>query len=1026
MPQGRGLSSRIDVFRSTRAIGNKPNCQYSSRSLTFETLEDRRVLSTAGLVEVGTQPDGALSGKIVYTHAGHGYTANNLTTGSWGYQRPLLLDMIEDLGNQDQMTFYANYLFRAGATVVPLRPVGHQPNEVVIDNDDTEVTYVGNWVDSTSSSVYYGDPGDVPYRFIGTTITETAYARYRPNIPEDGYYPVYSWATSGPNRATDHLYRINHSGGITEVSVNHRRVGNGTVYLGTYYFEAGTDGYVDISNRSSAGRSVVIADMIRFGNGMGDIDRGGGISGLSREDEAGLYWVQWHVDRSQGIPDSEYRASSSDGSATVSLSPRYAEYMNDSSNGSLSDRVFVSFHSNATTGNPSTATSRGVIGLYNGNNNPATATPNQFLLANTLALEVNDDMVDQNGQFEHNWFDRGTSVTLDRSDIEFGEINNLRINGEFDATIIETGFHDNTQDAQMLRDPKVRDALARATYQGVVKYFNSVDGGATPVSMLPGRVTELSVESTGVGSVTLNWEQPTASDANGDAATGYMIYASENGYGFDGGTFVAGGATLSHTINDLDSTTYYFKVAAVNSGGEGSASEVVAALPNGSGNDILIVNGFDRLSRSLNPDQNGADRVRPLQSNSFDYAIQVTEAIEANASGLQIDTASNERIISGDIALGDYDAVFWISGEESSADDTFNATEQTLVGNYLSAGGKLFVSGAEIGWDLDLLNNGRSFYNNSLRADYVSDDAATYNVQGTAGSIFNGLAFSFDDGSEFYDVNFPDVISPVGGATTAMTYVGGTGGGAAIQYDSGASTKLVNLGFPFETITTEASRNAVMERVLDFFGLNVELVADFDSDGFITGSDFLAWQRGSGTMGGAVLSDGDANFDGNVDGNDLAIWESQYGTSVVLAAIGEPAGAAALSLFEPPVTASGTDVIARSQQESGEEFSTEPEQPSPTFYAEVADVARQITNRDNGEPTSRTDLAMSDEIDLGLITVEPILGLESQFLARNSERLAKVTTAVTSESESIRDTCFSDWEGGFDLSRSLDSWFRNR
>ena len=43
--------------------------------------------------------------------------------------------------------------------------------------------------------------------------------------------------------------------------------------------------------------------MIRFGNGMGDIDRGGGVSGLPREDEAGLYWVKWHVDRSQGIPD---------------------------------------------------------------------------------------------------------------------------------------------------------------------------------------------------------------------------------------------------------------------------------------------------------------------------------------------------------------------------------------------------------------------------------------------------------------------------------------------------------------------------------------------------------------------------------------------------------------------------------------------------------------------------------------------------------------------------------------------------
>ena len=48
---------------------------------------------------------------------------------------------------------------------------------------------------------------------------------------------------------------------------------------GTYYFDKGSEGYVDISNRSDSPDSVVVADMIRFGNGMGDIDRGGGVSG---------------------------------------------------------------------------------------------------------------------------------------------------------------------------------------------------------------------------------------------------------------------------------------------------------------------------------------------------------------------------------------------------------------------------------------------------------------------------------------------------------------------------------------------------------------------------------------------------------------------------------------------------------------------------------------------------------------------------------------------------------------------------
>ena len=809
----RRARSKVSTRLASRSGAKRR--QSFSRKLTCEPLEPRTMLAAAGLVDVGTQPVGELTGKIVYTHGGHGYTADNLVNGAWTFQRPLLLNMIEDLGNQDQMTFFSEYLFRAGATVVPLRPVGHQSNEIVLDNDDTEVTFSGAWSDSTAT-IYFGDPGDVPYRFASTSATETAFARYQPNVTEEGFYPVYAWTRSGSDRATDQLYRVNHSGGITEVTVNHRRVGNGLVYLGTYHFEAGTDGYVDISNRSNDVGSVVIADMIRFGNGVGDIDRGGGVSGRDRTDEAGLYWVKWHVDHSQGIPDSEYRTSSSDRSATVSLSPRYAEYMNREADGSLSDRVFVSFHSNAGGG-------RGILGLYNGNNDPNTATPNQFFLADTLGRETNDDLVDQNGQFEHNWFDRGAVVTLDRSDIEFGEINNLRINNEFDATIVETGFHDSSLDAELLRDPNVRDALARATYQGLIRYFNVVDAGATQLDFAPGKVAEVRAETAGGGSVTVSWAPPVANTYNGDAATGYMVYGSTNGYGFDGGTFVAGGGSTSHTFVGLDvnEEAYYFKVVAVNAGGESPDSEVVAAIPNAGAKDILIVNGFDRLGRTQNPVQSGAERVRPDESNSFDYVSQVATAIEEITTGLVVDTASNESVIAGDVNLSDYTAVVWILGEESTTDDTFNATEQAQVTAYLAAGGKLFLSGSEIGWDLDSQNNGRTFYENTLHSNYVSDDAATYDVDGNVGSIFDGLSFSFDDGSQFYDVNFPDVIAPLGGSTAAMTY--STGGTAAIQFDGGAGQpQIVMLGFPFETITDPIVRSTVMSRVLEYFDFSVD------------------------------------------------------------------------------------------------------------------------------------------------------------------------------------------------------------
>ncbi len=82
--------------------------------------------------------------------------------------------------------------------------------------------------------------------------------------------------------------------------------------------------------------------------------------------------------------------------------------------------------------------------------------------------------------------------------------------------------------------------------------------------------------------------------------------------------------------------------------------------------------------------------------------------------------------------------------------------------------------------------------------------------------------------------------------------------------------------------------------------------ADFNGDGVVDGADFLAWQRGYGTLSSAELTHGDANDDGLVDAADLNAWQEAFGTSAppvgasIAAAVPEPTsfgvGAAALSL----------------------------------------------------------------------------------------------------------------------------------
>lgn len=81
--------------------------------------------------------------------------------------------------------------------------------------------------------------------------------------------------------------------------------------------------------------------------------------------------------------------------------------------------------------------------------------------------------------------------------------------------------------------------------------------------------------------------------------------------------------------------------------------------------------------------------------------------------------------------------------------------------------------------------------------------------------------------------------------------------------------------------------------------------ADFNDDGIVDGNDFLAWQRGFGTLGGAALEQGDANGDGLVDAADLNTWRETFGTIA-------PAGVVTtVSVVpEPTCTTLGISVMA--------------------------------------------------------------------------------------------------------------------
>ena len=119
-------------------------------------------------------------------------------------------------------------------------------------------------------------------------------------------------------------------------------------------------------------------------------------------------------------------------------------------------------------------------------------------------------------------------------------------------------------------------------------------------------------------------------------------------------------------------------------------------------------------------------------------------------------------------------------------------SEQQSIRDYVERGGKLWVSGSEILWDLDQQGTleDKAFADEVLGASLASDDANTYLAEGEG--ILSGIVMDFDfTAGAVYDAEWPDVLSSE--STTIARY--DTGGIAAIAHDHG-----VTFGFPFETI----------------------------------------------------------------------------------------------------------------------------------------------------------------------------------------------------------------------------------
>lgn len=785
-----------------------------------------------------------LSDKVLFISQAHGWIDYD-NDSAWQTQRGITNGIVEDFVNAEAINQYLlQYLENAGAFVFPLRERDLNTSMVIVDDGDgTDHPGNGLYVESGDGGLFsasgqaafanfhapYGSTTD-PFRDTGgsdrlmtTAATETARATWVAVIPESGSYDVWvSYTRDGAARASDAHYVVNHSGGETHLRINQELHGWVWVHLGRFHFEAGADaGFASVAliNDSSEVGDTVSADGIRFGGGFGDVlgPHHAITSGHPRWDEGAQPWVQF-----MGAPSSVYSGGD------VTARSRFAAWEHYA----VEDSVYLSWHSNAFDG-----TVRGTSSyIYSSNPPDGTYDAGQSAAGSPELQEaVHDEIInDLRGGWEAGWTDRGYRSAY------FGEINPSH-NNEMPSVLLEVAFHDNATDAAALADPQFRRLLARSIYQGIVKYFADRDG--EPVNLLPEPPLAPFARSDAAGELSVSWlASPTdAGGVLGDAATSYRIALSDNGSGFDEGIEVTGTSAILTGLEP--GAIIYLHITALNAGGQSLPTETLAVRVRRTAGEprLLLVSGFDRLDRYLLVEQyegdlgGTVDRLFLDRMNTFSYLVEHAEALRS--SDLAFDSCSNDAIIDGRVQLepSTWPALIWELGEESTVDETFNSDEQAAILSFLAGGGMLLTSGAETAWDLDY--NGsvddRLFYRQSLGARYVADDAGTYEVSGVAGSVFDGVGpFFFDDGTQgSFQAQYPDVIDPEGVSTTCMVY--GTGGGAATCRNDGIS-KVVTMGFPFETVFPAAIREVVMQRVLDFFGFDFSAVEIF-SDGFESG-----------------------------------------------------------------------------------------------------------------------------------------------------------------------------------------------
>lgn len=785
-----------------------------------------------------TEPERGLYGRQIALWHSHGWYYHQQKK-RWEWQRPRLFQTVEDVL---PMAFTIPYLIpmleNAGANVWVPRERDLQHNEAITDFDgstgDGNIIINGSW-NSDIPGFAIGSPpytdGINPFmqgsfRYIESSKEGDSSIEWIADFPESGRYAVYVSYVSLAESSDDAFYSVYHRGGRTDFTVN-QTIGGGTwVYLGQFEFNEGVNrdiGRVELVNYSWR-PSIVTADAVRFGGGMGNIAREGQTGGRPRYLEAARYYMQF-----AGMPDSlVYRLSEGRSDVVDDFQGRgeWVNYLKGAPYGPNADRntkglgipidLSLSFHTDA--GITRNDTVVGTLMIYSIEDRDSLRT-----FPDEISRLANRDFADimQTGIVDD--IRRSWDPAWNRRHL-FNRMYSEAFRPNVPAGLLELLSHQNFLDMQFALDPRFRFDVSRSLYKSMLRFIAHRYQQEYVVQPLP--VSNFRIFQSGDNEVTLRW-QPVIDTLEASADPDrYIVYKKTDDLPFDQGRVTV---DTEYVFTSLEpERMYQFKVEAANEGGKSFPSEILAAgFVREQRRPVLIVNSFERISGpaivdepefkgfanfldpgvpdrydisftgdqfDFDPDSrwrtndapgHGASHAdfetRIMPGNTFDFPSVYGRALLD--LGIPFVSASVASIRDRQSDMNLYDAVILVLGMQKStpwpkhqvhgrehAFQVFPVRMRQELGRYLNLGGRLFITGAYVGTDVELGQEddpeGMAFIRQILHFENETNHAARTGIVRTVSNklLPVNTRFTFNTGfhPEIYMAGAPDAIEPYG------------------------------------------------------------------------------------------------------------------------------------------------------------------------------------------------------------------------------------------------------------------------